>query len=87
MMQMATFAVSALTSYLAVGVLFAVAFAFAGVGRIDPLARQGTVGFRLLILPGAAAFWPLLLVRWWRGTPPPEESNPHRDLARAGGRD
>ena len=27
---------------------------------------SGTWGFRLLILPGAAALWPLLLLRWLR---------------------
>ncbi len=52
--------------YLACGLLFAVAFVTVGVGRVDAAARGSSLGFRLLILPGAAAFWPLLAVRWVR---------------------
>jgi hypothetical protein len=68
--------------YLAVGVLFALAFAARGVDRIDPSARGAGWGFRLLIVPGSAALWPWLAARWARGAPPPEERNAHRDAAR-----
>lgn len=68
--------------YLLVGVLVAVPFAFRGVGRIDPSAREGTLGFRLLILPGSIALWPLVLRRWRSGAPPPAERNAHRLAAR-----
>ena len=68
--------------YLGLGVLFAIAFVLKGAGRVDPLARQGTWGFRLLILPGAAALWPLLASRWRKGVDtPPEERTPHRQHA------
>jgi hypothetical protein len=50
--------------YLACGLLFAVAFVTAGVGRVDAAARGTSLGFRLLILPGTGALWPLLLLRW-----------------------
>lgn len=83
MTYLATWLVWAATLYLGVGVLFAVPFVLLGAGRVDPLARHGSPGFRLLILPGVAALWPLLAVRWWRGAGPPEESNPHRSRARA----
>jgi hypothetical protein len=53
-----------ITAYAACGVLFAIAFAFAGVERVDPQAHAAPLGFRLIILPGAAALWPLLLRRW-----------------------
>ena len=45
-----------------------------------PECPQGSgVGFRLLMLPGVAAFWPMLLRRWTRGiAEPPVEKNPHR---------
>ncbi len=56
----------ALGVYLAIGVLFAVAFAFVGAGKIDEVARHGPIGFRVLIVPGAAALWPMLLVKWIR---------------------
>ena len=52
--------------YLACGLLFAVAFVTVGVGRVDAAARGTSLGFRLLILPGVATFWPLLAVRWIR---------------------
>ncbi len=59
--------------YLGAGLLFAVPFAFRWAGRLDPVAERGTWGFRLLLLPGAAALWPLLA---WRvakgGSTPPE---------------
>lgn len=50
-------------AYLGVGLLFALGFALRLAGRLDPAARHGTWGFRILIVPGAALLWPLLLVR------------------------
>jgi len=71
-----------LGSYLAMGFVFAVAFVCFGAGRVDPHAKQGTWGFRLLIIPGAAALWPLLLSRWVRGIhEPPEQCDRHRHVA------
>jgi len=52
--------------YTLVGLLFAVAFVFRGAARLDPDAVAGTWGFRVLILPGAAALWPYLALRWMR---------------------
>jgi hypothetical protein len=53
-----------LALYAAAGAAFAVAFVGLGIARIDPAAKDSTWGFRLIILPGAAALWPLLLKRW-----------------------
>lgn len=65
--------------YLACGFLFAIPFVCVGVKRIDPHAAHGSWGFRLLILPGTMAFWPLLLRRWLSGAgTPPEERTAHR---------
>jgi len=70
--------------YLACGLLLAMPFVWFGVKRIDPPAAHGSWGFRLLILPGAMAFWPLLLRRWMKGVhEPPKEINAHRRLAPA----
>lgn len=74
----ASAAVLGLSVYAALGVAFAIPFVIWGVKRIDPAAREGTWGFRLLILPGCAALWPLLLRRVVGGLPPPEERTAHR---------
>lgn len=73
---------SALGIYLACGLVFALAFVMFGAGRVDPHAKQGSWGFRILIMPGAAALWPLLLNRWLRGIhEPPEQHDAHRRAA------
>jgi hypothetical protein len=73
-----------LGAYLACGLVFAIPFALMGVKRIDPHAAHGSPGFRLLVIPGTMAFWPLLLRRWLTGVKePPEECNPHRRSAAA----
>jgi hypothetical protein len=74
-----------LGAYLACGLVFAIPFALVGVKRIDPHAAHGRWGFRLLVIPGTMAFWPLLLRRWVTGVKePPEECNAHRRAARKG---
>ena len=76
--------VNALLLYLGVGVVFRIPFVWRGVHRIDPAAPGSTWGFRLLILPGVVALWPVLAMRWLAGTPPAEERNAHRLAARRG---
>ena len=72
-------------AYLACGFLFALPFAFLGVRKIDPHAAHGSWGFRLLIIPGTTALWPLLLLRWIRGIhEPPEECTAHRSCSQNG---
>lgn len=56
----------ALMAYGAMGLVFACAFVMRGAGMLDPAAAKSGVGFRLMILPGSAALWPLLLLRWMR---------------------
>ena len=60
--------VKLLTLYAAIGIAFAILFAAVGVHRIDSVAKGAGVGFRLIILPGVAALWPILLIRWVRGS-------------------
>jgi hypothetical protein len=68
--------------YLLCGVSFALPFSLIGVKRVDPHAAHGSWGFRLLILPGTMALWPMLLGRWVKGVrAPPAECNAHRKLA------
>jgi hypothetical protein len=52
--------------YLALGLVFGVVFVSRMVGRFDPSARSGTLGFRILILPGCAVLWPWLALRLLR---------------------
>lgn len=45
--------------YAAIGLWFGIV----GIQRVDPLVKGSSVGFRLIILPGVVALWPLLLRR------------------------
>jgi hypothetical protein len=68
-----------LAVYASLGLVFAVPFVWLGVQRLDSEAPGSGVGFRLLILPGVAAFWPMFLYPWRRGiAEPPLEKSPHR---------
>ena len=70
-----------LEAYAGLGLVFAMAFVSFGVQRLDSEAQGSGIGFRLLILPGVAVFWPVFLNRWIRGlVEPPVEKNPHRSL-------
>jgi hypothetical protein len=55
--------------YLAAGGLFALAFFAVGLSRIDTTASAGPLRFKLLILPGVIALWPLLLTLWLAARP------------------
>jgi hypothetical protein len=65
-MPVAQLVILIVSVYAAAGFLFGVAFVTAGVGRVDETARVSGAGFRLIILPGSAALWPVLLVKWIR---------------------
>ena len=77
-LHLAEWIVRLLAVWLATGLLVGISFVLIGVRRSDPAAHRGTWGFRLLILPGAVALWPLVLRRWVRGDSPPTERTPHR---------
>jgi hypothetical protein len=65
-----------LGAYLVCGLIFAIPFTWDGVKKIDPHATHGSWGFRVLIVPGTMAFWPILLRRLSTGLhEPPEEWN------------
>jgi hypothetical protein len=57
--------------YAAFGFVLALAFVTVVMKSVDPAAKNGRWRFRLLILPGVAAFWPVLLYRWKGGGVPP----------------
>lgn len=49
--------------YVSIGIVIGIAFVTAGVARVLPHASV-TAGARILWLPGAAVFWPYVLMRW-----------------------
>lgn len=74
--------VTGLALYGGIGLVFALAFVARGAARIDPDAAGATLGFRVLILPGAAALWPWMLLRWRSADGSREEKSAHRVAAR-----
>ncbi len=75
----ATVFVDIFYAYAIIGLLFALAFVSRGAQKVDQQAAGTSFAFRCLIFPGALAFWPLLLRRWFHATgEPPEGRNPHR---------
>ena len=68
--------------YALAGVGFAALFLPRAVARFDPRVADAPASLRLLILPGVAAFWPLLTWRWVSGASEPIEHNPHQAGAR-----
>ena len=53
-------------AYTIFGVSVGVAFLVWGLGVVDPSARGARWSFRILILPGLAALWPWVILRWRR---------------------
>ena len=56
------FLLNLLALYSAIGAVTAVAFALFGVTRVQ--SAPVSPGARILLLPGALALWPYVLVRW-----------------------
>lgn len=53
-------------AYTALGAVFGTAFVALGVGQVDHAAVNSPWLFRLLIWPGSAALWPLMMMKWIR---------------------
>ena len=68
-MQVAALFVDATAVYGMAGLVFAVPFVTMGIKRVDSVAEHAPLGFRLIVLPGVAALWPVMLVRWLRAVP------------------
>ena len=74
---MIVYVLIALLIYALVGIGFSLYFVTRGVARVDPTAYGAPVGFRVLIFPGSAALWPVLLAKTLRA--------PHPSAASQGG--
>ena len=64
-----TIIVYGLALYAACGLATALAFVSIGVTRVQP--QSMSLGARILILPGAVALWPYVLMRWLRAAATP----------------
>jgi putative effector of murein hydrolase LrgA (UPF0299 family) len=53
-----------LAIYAAVGVVAALAFVSFGISQVLHPPLPATIGARILLLPGAFALWPYILLRW-----------------------
>ena len=53
-------------AYVFFGLAVGVPFVLRGVDRVDEAARGAPVAFRLLILPGTVALWPLMAAKWMK---------------------
>ena len=51
-------------AYVLCGLALGVPFVLGGVDRVDEAARGASLGFRVLILPGTIALWPLVATKW-----------------------
>jgi hypothetical protein len=56
--------VALLEAYAVTGLLFACAFLTMGIAQVDPVSKDSGIGFKLIILPGLAVLWPVMLKRW-----------------------
>lgn len=63
-MTFLTILIRILYLYLGVGLLFGLWFVFKGVDRIDDQMHGTTWRTRLLLLPGTAGLWVVLLNKW-----------------------
>jgi hypothetical protein len=52
--------------YLLLGVLFVIPFLVKGLTKVDNGAHGGTIGFKIIIMPGVIVFWPVLLNKWMK---------------------
>jgi hypothetical protein len=69
--------------YLALGFIVSIYITFWCVKKLDSAAQEGTIGFKLLIIPGLCIFWPLFVLRIRKGLKePPPENNAHRKAAK-----
>jgi hypothetical protein len=50
--------------YLLLGVLFVFPFLMKGLTKVDEGAHGGTIGFKIIIIPGVIVLWPVLLRKW-----------------------
>jgi hypothetical protein len=63
--------------YLLLGLLFVIPFLIKGITKVDEGAHGGSVGFKIIIIPGVIVFWPVLLNKWMKANA--TEAQKHRE--------
>jgi hypothetical protein len=53
-----------IAAYMGMGLVFGLVFVVRGIGVVDPAAEHASWACRVLILPGTAALWPVMLQKW-----------------------
>ncbi len=81
LIALAVWVIKIVRAYLFAGLVFAIPFLLFGIQRVDPDAEGRNLGFRLLLIPGLCAFWPVFALRWVRGKRKPSEITAHRRAA------
>lgn len=61
---MAMILLYAIALYGAIGLAVALAFIAVGLSQVLPHSMTASIGAHILFVPGAAALWPYVLVRW-----------------------
>lgn len=54
-------------AYFAVGLIVALIYVFLAAPRLDVAARGSGFFFRLMVLPGIAGLWPIMVIRLLSG--------------------
>jgi hypothetical protein len=68
---LASLILTVLGVYMAVGLIFGVAFIILGASKIDTASIKMPIRVRLLILPGVMLLWPLMMAKWITRKGPP----------------
>ena len=68
MEQIATIGLNIAGIYLLLGIIFAIAFLWKGITKVDAGAKNTRFFLKLLIFPGAVLFWVVLLRKWIKST-------------------
>ncbi len=53
-----------IAAYLVCGLLFVIPFLLKGIHKIDETTVGSSWGFKIIIIPGVIACWPVLLMKW-----------------------
>ena len=69
-------------AYAIAGLVFAILFVTLFIKHLDSGAQGWALGFRILIIPGVVAFWPMFAIRLLRGKGHPTEKTAHRLAAK-----